>query len=132
MCIRDSVNTTVILNRFTFEAETAMWGQSTLTGQEVDDICCWCPCSTEVTYGPWVLLSTYIVGNAKHCEYMATQTTTRRCFGHYLTDCNGCNTSRVISTTNAYATATVLPTESCPQYGGSGTPTGNPPGPYTY
>jgi hypothetical protein len=124
------VNTTIILNRLTLEAETAMWGVSTIVAGELDEICCWCPCTTSISYGPWILTGTTMVGNTKVCHYLATQSTTRRCFGHYLTSCGACNTSRVIATTTVYVNVPVLPQEQCPHFGGTGTPTGDPPGPY--
>jgi hypothetical protein len=125
------VNTSIVLNRLTFEAETALFGDSTLELIDVGELCCWCPCSTYWTYGAWTFLGTVDVGTVRHCKYSCQAQKIRRCFGHSLLGCSGCNTSTVIETAMFYADIVAPLIGDCPFFHGTGTPTGDPPNIFT-
>jgi hypothetical protein len=113
-----------VLDNVLYEAELALFQASSVVA---DELVCWCPCTTSMSYGAWALSGTTTAGSVKTCWYTATQTCTRNCFGLYLCSCNGCITSTGCGTKTVYGAVTVLPGATCPGFGGAGTPTGNPP-----
>jgi hypothetical protein len=115
------LTTDALLNHLTFDAETALFGQASLTLGDIGNPC-WCPCTTTQTDTGWVLDGSYTENGVRRCCYRREKQTVRTCDGTHADTCAQCHSTTVLESTVLWGETVVDDEAGCPDYSQGGNP----------